>query len=241
EGFSSSWPATPDRLAQLAVHLYFMGLPPRTIQGGLSALAFYAKAQCFEHPPGNFLLQKVLEGWSKERGKSKDNCAPFTPEILSRLTVQWPVVCDGPVKAALFRAAALVAFFAALRISELLVSSKSDLSYTALLRSDLSWLPEGLLLCIRSTRILWSALIPRLVWRSAHDPLLVDEALRRVNGEVANFLRHGRGFVIAHPGISGHAPHVYGRDRVQLSDPGLDIFLSDLRGGLRAELLGWLG
>ncbi|KAJ7345916.1 hypothetical protein JRQ81_001866, partial [Phrynocephalus forsythii] len=37
------------------------------------------------------------------------------------------------------------------------------------------------------TRIVWSALIPHLQWKSSHDPQRGDKAHRGVNREIARF------------------------------------------------------
>ena len=44
KGMGMPWPITVDHLQQFAVRLHLKGLAPHTIQGRMSALAFYAKA-----------------------------------------------------------------------------------------------------------------------------------------------------------------------------------------------------
>ena len=45
EGLGHDWPASDDHLEQFADHLHRKGLAPRSIQGRMSALAYYAKVE----------------------------------------------------------------------------------------------------------------------------------------------------------------------------------------------------
>lgn len=64
----------------------------------------------------------------------------------------WAVVCTSPYEAVLFHAAALVAFFGALRISELVAQSKSDQSTWALLAQDVRFAGGQVILTIRGSK-----------------------------------------------------------------------------------------
>ncbi|KAJ7316852.1 hypothetical protein JRQ81_003014, partial [Phrynocephalus forsythii] len=59
----------------------------------------------------------MVEGYGKEKGTKKDNRCPITPEILKHLDVQWQHVCRDVYEQAL-----LVAYFAALRITDASIS-----------------------------------------------------------------------------------------------------------------------
>lgn len=62
-------------------------------------------------------------------------------------------VCTSLYEASLFHAAELLAFFAALRVSELVVVSKADTLDRALLLSDIQVTEQKLLVCIRRSKM----------------------------------------------------------------------------------------
>ena len=101
----------------IIVALYRKGLAPGTIQGKLAALGFYAKANGFRDFSGDFWIRKMREGWSRERGRIQDDRTPISPVLLERLCELWGSLCKDSYVEALFHAAALVAFFGAMRIS----------------------------------------------------------------------------------------------------------------------------
>ncbi|KAJ7326847.1 hypothetical protein JRQ81_016606 [Phrynocephalus forsythii] len=91
------------------------------------------------------------------------------------------------------------------------------------------------------TRIVWSAMIPLLVWGPVHDPQKMHKFRKGVNREVDNFISNGLGSVIQHPEITALKPELFWPDGVHLSDMGLEIFLLELQEGLWAELLSLMG
>ncbi|KAJ7319881.1 hypothetical protein JRQ81_019392 [Phrynocephalus forsythii] len=66
----------------------------------------------------------MIEDWSKERRQLEDQQAPISPDMLLRLDGFWNKVCKDEV--VLFRGATFTAFFAALRVSELVVRCFAD-------------------------------------------------------------------------------------------------------------------
>lgn len=79
----------------------------------------------------------MLEGWGQESGPRHDSHQPITPGILRGLKDTWQGLCSLAYEARLFHAAALLAFFGALRISELVAASKGHTSSRALFFHDL--------------------------------------------------------------------------------------------------------
>lgn len=102
----------------------------------MAALAFASKASGFSESTGDFHLSKMLEGWSREQGARCDSREPLSPRVLRGLRAQWSVLCSGNFEAALFHAAALIAFFGAFRVGELVTRSKADSSGRALQMDD---------------------------------------------------------------------------------------------------------
>lgn len=102
-----------------AVSLHERGMAVRSIKECLSGLAFHSKAHGVPDFTWDFRLHKMLEGWNREAGTRQDDRVPITPEVLHGLRCSWGKICSDIYEACLFNAASLVAFFGALRISEL--------------------------------------------------------------------------------------------------------------------------
>ncbi|XP_067323426.1 integrase/recombinase xerD homolog isoform X2 [Anolis sagrei] len=145
-------PVPPEHVIQFCILLRRSGLAPRSIQGKMSALAFWFKAQGWPDATNDFRIRKYLEGWARERGKPRDDRQPISPGILKGMLKVWPSVCSSPYEAALFHAASLTAFFGALRVSELVVGSKADKSDRALHWSDINLTPTQLQIVIRKSK-----------------------------------------------------------------------------------------
>ena len=128
------------------------GLASSTIQGKLAAVGFYAKANGFRDFSGDFRIRKMLEGWAREKGRVRDDRTPISPVILERLGEWWGTVCRDDYERALFQAAALVAFFGAMRISELVALGKGDVSRKALQYEDVMVMGDQIIIRIRSSK-----------------------------------------------------------------------------------------
>ena len=89
-----------------------------------------------------------------------------------------------------------------------------------------------------SLRILWSNVIPWLVWRPDCERSQIDHSRQGVNWEIGRAVRSGLDAVIQHPDITIHQLKTFRVDGVHMSDLGMDIFLRDLQGGLQAEIFG---
>lgn len=92
---------------------------------------------------------------------------------------------------------------------------------------------------IPGTRILWSCMLPRRVWRSARSLVHVDRARRKLNVYMGRLAVMLGGFVIYHPKIRFSEPDLFWGEGVHLSVLGADIFLSDLQQGLEEAV--WVG
>ena len=119
--------------------LHWKGLRPGTIKGKLAALSFYVKANGIKDFSGDFRIKKMLEGWSQESGMSQDDRIPISPALLQHLGELWGSLCrDRYEEAGMFHAAALMAFFGAMRISGLVALGKGDVSRKALQMEDVT-------------------------------------------------------------------------------------------------------
>nr|XP_020646057.1 uncharacterized protein LOC110077393 [Pogona vitticeps] len=147
-----TWPASVEHLQQFSVALHRKGLASGTIQGKLAAVGFYAKANGFRDFSGDFRIRKMLEGWSREKGRIKDDRTPISPAILERLGELWGLVCRDDYEKALLQAAALIAFFGAMRISELVALGKGDVSRKALQFEDVIVQEDQVIIRIRRSK-----------------------------------------------------------------------------------------
>ncbi|OCT92937.1 hypothetical protein XELAEV_18016004mg [Xenopus laevis] len=72
--------------------------------------------------------------------------------------------------------------------------------------------------------IVWSEMIPRLVWRWARDHSAMERSQRKLNQLLSVFIRRSGGVVVRHKDLERAVPGHYRRDGVHLSDVGLDLF-----------------
>ncbi|XP_054843130.1 uncharacterized protein LOC129334818 [Eublepharis macularius] len=84
--------------------------------------------------------------------------------------------------------------------------------------------------------IIWSAMVPRLVWREAGCRQAIERARMKANRAIQKALEGGLGVYLPHPRIRAEVPGLYRGDGVHLSELGNQIFLDDLRQGLQLAL-----
>lgn len=77
-----------------------------------------------------------------------------------------------------------------------------------------------------------SEIIPRAVWQGARDAIVIERSRRALNTRVSRLIRAWSGEVVRHMQLEGDNRALTRRDGVQLSDIGLDIFLSGLQDGV---------
>lgn len=85
--------------------------------------------------------------------------------------------------------------------------------------------------------VIFSALLPRKVWRGQGNLRCLDKARRKVNREMRKAMVGGLGTFLPHPDIRVELDHLYRPDGVHMSAARNDVFLGDLRLGL-SGLLG---
>lgn len=88
--------------------------------------------------------------------------------------------------------------------------------------------------------LVWSEIIPRLVWRHARDVVAIERCRKKVNKLVSPFVRKCGGVVVRHRSLEEKLAGYYIRDGVHLSEVGLDLFNLALSEGIEKALL-WLG
>ncbi|XP_069585212.1 uncharacterized protein [Ranitomeya imitator] len=97
-----------------------------------------------------------------------------------------------------------------------------------LIRSDMDKFPSFFPLM----RLVWSEIIPRLVWRGARELNAMERSRRTLNQRISRFVRFKNGVVVRHHRLEGDNSGFLLPDGVHLNEVGLDIFLNGVREGV---------
>lgn len=84
--------------------------------------------------------------------------------------------------------------------------------------------------------VVWSEIVPRVVWRGARDVGAIDGARRMVNARMSRFVRYRGGVVVRHRELEGDNRPLLEDDGVHPNPIGLDILLLGLRDGIERAL-----
>ena len=87
-----------------------------------------------------------------------------------------------------------------------------------------------------NTKIIVSALLPRLIWRSKIPIILLEKKRKAINKFVRRLVEHEGGIFIRHDDISVDTPGLYFQDGVHLSDVGNDLFILGITDALERAL-----
>ncbi|XP_077140617.1 uncharacterized protein LOC143805314 isoform X1 [Ranitomeya variabilis] len=98
--------------------MYAMGVSGAVARNRMSALAFHFKLRGWPDSTKHFLVSQILKGWRRS-SKHGDNRRPISFELLGNLVKATESVCDSKYEAALTSAAFGLAFFGAMRVSEI--------------------------------------------------------------------------------------------------------------------------
>lgn len=101
-----------------------------------------------------------------------------------------------------------------------------------LMRADLERIPGF----FQQVIIVWSEMVPRVVWQGARDSDAVERARRNINARMARFVRSRGGVVVRHRQLEGDNRPFMMTDGVHLNEDGLEIFLANLRNGVEQAL-----
>lgn len=100
------------------------GLSAAVAQRRLSGLAFHFKIRGWADTTKHFVFRQAIRGWKKEF-VSRDSRRPVSYSLLVRLFDISGSQCVSPYEGTLFRACFALAFFGALRVSELVPPSRT--------------------------------------------------------------------------------------------------------------------
>ncbi|XP_069801958.1 uncharacterized protein [Dendropsophus ebraccatus] len=84
--------------------------------------------------------------------------------------------------------------------------------------------------------LVWSEVVPRVVWQYARDPLAIERSRQTLNARMSRFVRSRSGVVVRHRQLEGDNRGLMSSDGVHLSEIGHDIFLSGLQDGIEQAL-----
>ncbi|XP_077122997.1 uncharacterized protein LOC143776994 [Ranitomeya variabilis] len=106
-----------------------------------------------------------------------------------------------------------------------------------LIRSDMDKFPSFFLLM----RLIWSEVIPKLVWRGARELDAMERSRRSLNQRISRFVKFKNGVVVRHHRLEGDNSGFLISDGVHSYEAGLDIFLNGLREGVVQAMLSFGG
>lgn len=99
------------------------GVSAAVAQRRLSGLSFHFKLRNWPDSTKSFVIRQALKGWKKEYVRTEHR-RPVSYSLLVRLLGATDSICSSPFEATLFRACFCLAFFAALRVGELVPPSR---------------------------------------------------------------------------------------------------------------------
>ncbi|KAM4048973.1 uncharacterized protein ACNLHF_027154 [Anomaloglossus baeobatrachus] len=101
-----------------------------------------------------------------------------------------------------------------------------------LMRADIDKFPAF----FSQVLIVWSEIVPRVVWRGARDWAGMERTRRTINHRISRFVHFKGGVIVRHRQLEGTNARLMRPDGVHLNDIGLDIFLSGLQDGIEEAL-----
>ncbi|XP_041438197.1 translation initiation factor IF-2-like isoform X3 [Xenopus laevis] len=88
--------------------------------------------------------------------------------------------------------------------------------------------------------VIWSQIVPRLVWRGARDLKAVQRTRAKINAAMTKFVHKAGGIVVRHVMLE-RDPKYYRPDGVHLNGLGLEVFNYGLREGVEVAIQVWRG
>ncbi|KAM4664195.1 uncharacterized protein O3C94_012357 [Discoglossus pictus] len=85
-------------------------------------------------------------------------------------------------------------------------------------------------------KIVWSEIIQRFVWKMAKNPSALVRKCKKLNKSISSFTRKSGGLTVRHHGLEGDVKHLFMDDGVSINHQGIDIFIQELKEGLRNAL-----
>ncbi|CAN2387996.1 hypothetical protein PRIEUP_LOCUS14722 [Pristimantis euphronides] len=169
------------------------GASASMVSKNLAGVAFMLKLWCFKDVTKHFVIRQVVKGWRKET-PSLEARRPVTFAILSDLLNLMQEICRDAYETCLFKAAFVIVFFCALRISELVPCSKGKPG--GLLVSDVMVVDNVVKVCVRKSK---TDSRGRGSWLSIHStggglcPVAIVHQFVLLRAQGKSFLLHADG------------------------------------------------
>lgn len=101
-----------------------------------------------------------------------------------------------------------------------------------IIKADLDRIPSF----YNNVVLVWSEIVPRVIWQGARNAGAVERARRTINARVSRSVRSLVGAVVRHRQLEGDNRQLMEGDGIHLNEIGLDIFLSGLQDGIEQTL-----
>ncbi|XP_062620031.1 uncharacterized protein LOC134281609 [Saccostrea cucullata] len=115
--FQQIWPPPVDHMINFIAYLSESNMAFSTVKCYLSGISFVINLHGWQNPVDSFIIKKLLAGY-KRCNPSQDIRKPITLPLLNSIVSVLPHLCFSDFEAALFQSAFALAFFALLRVSE---------------------------------------------------------------------------------------------------------------------------
>ncbi|XP_069625174.1 uncharacterized protein [Ranitomeya imitator] len=173
--------------------MHAMGVSGSVARNRVSALAFHFKLRGWPDSTKHFLVSQLLKGW-RRTDKHGDNRRPISFELLVSLVKAAESVCDSKYEAALTSAAFGIAFFGAMRVSEIVPTALNKPG--GLRREDILICDDGLRIRIcksktdQDSRGTW---FPIFAINNGICPLTLTRNYMRFRKDSSQFFIHENG------------------------------------------------
>ena len=117
-GLPESFPAHRKEIYLYVAYLSTVGYAASTVTTYLSAIAYNHKIHDMPDPTDSFVLKKMVEGYKRKVGVTRDKRRPISLELLGKILASLELSSSSTYECSLFRAAFALAFFGFLRIGE---------------------------------------------------------------------------------------------------------------------------
>lgn len=135
------WPVPVSHIMMFIACCFERGYSPATISTYISGISFVHKIRDWPDPTEQFIVKKLVEGCRRSRPR-RDQRAPITLPVLTKVVAALPAVCYSNYEAKLFTAAYLLAYYGMLRVSEIVFTTQAQAN-KPLLVDDLTVGPKG--------------------------------------------------------------------------------------------------
>lgn len=122
--FEHLWPPPIDHIVMFIAYMKESGFAFSTAKSYMAGLSFVVNLHGWQNAPESFLVKKLLAGF-KRSCRTQDIRQPITLSLLTQITSIIPHLTISSYEAHLFQSAFLIAFFALLRVSELVALERN--------------------------------------------------------------------------------------------------------------------